>query len=238
MDITISNRQIVEELKGGNPIGCTHLVAIYQNRLFDHLVGTFHIPRVNAEELVDDVLLAVVRQIGMFSFRSGDLDFARWVFTICRNTVRDYFRHAMRTDLLYERYDESDAGEFQDPVWTEIARHSVREFLNDQENSEERAAEVARPLEIITMVLQSMESWERVLLRCRALNIPYEEIAHYVEKPAKQLKIYHLRVRRKFMKLVEQECRKAGIGLPHRDGAGIGIPDRPGVKIRETVLDS
>jgi len=49
-----------------------------------------------------------------------------------------------------------------------------------------------------------METWERVLLRCRALDVPYEEIARYTGKTAKQLKVYHARVKKRFMKLLAQ----------------------------------
>ncbi len=217
MEKNISNKQIVEELKGGNPLGCKHLVMVYQNKLFDHLVRTFHLPREDAEEIVDDVLLAVVERIEMFSFRSSDLDFARWVFTILRNHVRDFLRREERTDIIFESYDESGLDDESNRITDEVVRAVVNDFLQSErgetENGEVRQN---RPLEIVTSVLQSMESWERVLLRCRALNIPYEEIAHYVEKPANQLKTYHFRVRQKFMKLVETKCIDEGIIIPKK----------------------
>ena len=53
-------------------------------------------------------------------------------------------------------------------------------------------------------MLEVMESWERVLLRCRALDVPYEEIARYTGKTPAQLKVYHSRVKQKFVRLLAE----------------------------------
>jgi hypothetical protein len=46
--------------------------------------------------------------------------------------------------------------------------------------------------------------WEQVLLRCRALEIPYEEIATYTGKTARVLKVYHARVQKKLRREIEK----------------------------------
>jgi hypothetical protein len=79
-----------------------------------------------------------------------------------------------------------------------------------QESLAEQPAAGADPnstrgkLKVISEVLDVMESWERVLLRCRALDVPYEEIAQYTGKTPAQLKVYHARVKQKFVKLLAE----------------------------------
>ena len=185
MSQQISNRQIVDELKAGDRSGCVHLMQAYQHRLFEHLVHTFHIPREDAEELVSDVLLTVVRRISLFSFRNSDEDFARWVFTVLRNHVRDFLKKQARQGVKMEAFSEEECGD-GDGIFTavrEITQIVVRDFMENESgedggNGENEAGKTEnRPLQLVVETLKSMETWERVLLRCRALDIPYEEIA-------------------------------------------------------------
>ncbi len=194
MSQTISNRQIVDELKRGDHAGCSHLMQEYQQRLFAFLLHTFDLSREDAEEIVSDVLLLAVQRIDIFSFRKSDADFSRWIFTILRNKVRDFWRSRKRNWM--ELVPAGDLqGEESRSIDEEIARAVVRDFLEGEERDGEEAP---RPVELVADTLQSMETWERVLLRCRALDVPYEDISHYVEKPAKYLKVYHARVKQKF----------------------------------------
>jgi RNA polymerase sigma factor (sigma-70 family) len=210
-----SNRQIVEELKAGDRSGCSHLLQMYQHRLFEHLIVTFAIPREDAEELVSDALLNVVQHISLFSFRHSDEDFARWVYTILRNRVRDFLRHQSQRSLTQEIFSEDTReGNENARIAREIAGIVTQDFI---EGEKEDGNEKNRPLQIVVDTLQSMETWERVLLRCRAIGIPYEEISPYVDKPAKQLRIYHMRIKKRFLKKLREEFEKNSIPFIHEN---------------------
>lgn len=183
---------------------------MYQHRLFSYLIEAFRITREDAEELVSDVLLSVVQRISLFAFRNSDDDFTRWIFTILRNRVRDFLRQQCRQRMVMEEYSEGDGGDDAGPAGREIADIVIRDFMDGDEYGRETES---RPLQLVVETLQSMETWERVLLRCRALEIPYEEIAPYVDKPAKQLKIYHLRVKRRFLQKLREEFEKHHIPI-------------------------
>jgi RNA polymerase sigma factor (sigma-70 family) len=203
----IPYKQVVQELKDGNPLGCRHLVEVLQEKLISEAVGVFDLEMEDAEELVDDVLMTVVERIGDFEFKRGDTDFHVWVVTIFRNRVRDFIRHLARTEGLIERFEENDAvddiySSGEKAVVAEIVRR-YQDSLRDDPLLEGGAA--GEKLRIVAETLEKMESWERVLLRCRALDVPYEEIATYTGKPAKQLKVYHARVKKKFVKLLAEE---------------------------------
>jgi len=201
----IPNKQVVQQLKEGNPIGCQHLVGLYQEKLVGECVTVFDLVLEDAEELVSDVLLTVVQKINDFEFKRGDGDFHLWVMTIFRNRVRDLVRHHAITDGLVERFEEGDPDDGQystseRAVVSEIVRR-YQDSLRDETSDD---GPKSGKLQIIAEALEKMESWERVLLRCRALDVPYEDIATYTGKPAKQLKVYHARVKKKFVKMVTE----------------------------------
>ncbi|MEK6754646.1 MAG: sigma-70 family RNA polymerase sigma factor [Bacteroidota bacterium] len=209
-----SNQQIVRELKEGDRLGCRHLVDLYQERLLGEATRVFRVPRLDAEELVSDVLLAVINKINTFEFKRSDGDFHYWLMTIFRNRVRDFMRHRAQTDGLWENFDEAalEDDETYSATEREVVRSILRNYeesLGSPEENEGSAKSSARgALEVIAEVLDQLETWERVLLRCRALEIPYEDIARYTGKTAKQLKVYHARVKKKFLNLLGRQTPK------------------------------
>jgi RNA polymerase sigma factor (sigma-70 family) len=217
-----SNRDLVEQLKSGDRHGCTLLVQAYQNRLISEALNVFHLDRMDAEELVSDVLLTVVQKIDGFQFTRSDGDFHYWVMTIFRNRMRDFIRHQALTEGMMQRFEEAalEDDDAYSSTEKEVATTILRQYqesLKTIDESEEislhekagggshsSARTYPGKLQIIAETLESMETWERVLLRCRALDVPYEDIAHYTGKPAKILKVYHARVKTKFIKLLSQ----------------------------------
>lgn len=203
------NKQIVQELKNGKPSGCRLLVDLYQERLVGDAVGVFDIIQEDAEELVSDVLLTVVERIQSFTFKRGEGDFHAWVMTIFRNRMRDFVRHQALTGGLVEQFqelggddDEEEYSGTEREVITEVVRRYQDSLREDDATSE--VTNAGEKLRVVGETLERMESWERVLLRCRALDVPYEEIADYTGKPVKQLKVYHARVRKKFVKMLAE----------------------------------
>ena len=201
----IPNKQLVQELKEGKPIGCRHLIDQYQERLVGESVNVFDLLSEDAEELVSDVLLTVVQKVQDFEFKRGDGDFHLWVMTIFRNRVRDFARHVARTGLLTQQFDESNMeGETVSPEERAVVAEIVRQYQDSlRDESADRGAG-ADKLRIVAETLEKMESWERVLLRCRALDVPYEDISSYTGKPVKQLKVYHVRVKKKFTRMLTE----------------------------------
>lgn len=197
-------REIVADLQHGRRAGVVRLMACYQQRLLAEAVQVFHVPRADAEEIVDDVLLSVVQQIAQFQFRRGDGDFHVWVIAVFRNRVRDFARRRAMLGEPPLPFDEADLLE-EEGASTEGARGVVQEILRSYADEAVRggAEEESAVLGIVREVLEGMESWERVLLRCRALGVPYEEIAGYTGKRADTLRVYHERTRRKFAAMVQ-----------------------------------
>lgn len=204
---SFSNRTIVRDLKNGERMGCTRLVDAYQARLVDEAVQVFHVEREDAEELVSDVLLAIVKNIHSFEFKRGDGDFHGWVVTVFRNKMRDFIRHRALTDGVMMRFDESSfyKEESSSPLERQITDVIIRQYQNAVQHSEGEGDNVlAAKLLTIGDALERLEAWERVLLRCRALDVPYEDIAQYTGKSVSQLKVYHARVKKRFVHILSE----------------------------------
>jgi RNA polymerase sigma factor (sigma-70 family) len=206
----VSNREIVELLKSGDRLGCRHLVDLYQEKLLGEAVHVFHLPAAEADELVSDVLLAVIDGIGEFAFRRSDGDFHLWVMTIFRNKVRDFVRQEARQGGLLETFDEAALEDEDSYTSTEkevvasIVRSYAESISETSEDDPEGETGSVGKAQVIVETLERMETWERVLLRCRALDVPYEDISKYTNKPVKLLKVYHGRVRQKFVRLLAE----------------------------------
>jgi RNA polymerase sigma factor (sigma-70 family) len=184
------------------------LVEHYQGRLIAEAVGVFDLVQEDAEEIVSDVLMTVVEKIHDFTFKRGDADFHVWVMAIFKNRVRDHVRHRALVEGLEQHFEESslDDEEGYTKAEFEVVREIVRQYQDSlaAERPESSRDGKAAVLHEIADVLDSMESWERVLLRCRALDVPYEDISVYTDKPVRQLKVYHARVKKKFVRLLLQ----------------------------------
>jgi hypothetical protein len=82
---------------------------------------------------------------------------------------------------------------------------SILRGLKGQGQEPERLSCEHRAISQLKEILETMPVWEQVLLRCRALEIPYEEISTYTGKPAPILKVYHARVQKKLRKKIEKQ---------------------------------
>jgi len=207
--------QLVEELKAGERRGCTHLVDAFQGRLMWEAEHVFRLVHEDAEELVSDVLLLVVQKIHCFRFRRDEKDFHFWVMAIFRNKLKDLVRHKALTKGLLEYFDEQRFSDSEETPGAEreVVAAIVKEYEDSIRRNDGGGHESGNhaALERVADVLESMEPWERVLLRCRALDIPYREIAGYTLKSEGQLKVYHARVTKKFIRLYSDHLQaKAG----------------------------
>ncbi len=201
----VSNRQIVRELKEGTRIGYKHLTEIYRTRLLHEAVNAYRIDCADAEEIVNDVLLLVSSRIVGFEFKNSDSDFRSWVLTILRNRVRDHLRRSSAS--RYEKTSLDDAIVRDDSFSLHHdngATVSILRGLQGQSQEGDESVGQHRNISQLTEILEAMPVWEQVLLRCRALEIPYEEIAIYTGKSAAVLKVYHARVQKKLRREIER----------------------------------
>lgn len=189
----ISNRQLVDELRSGHRLGEIHLVEMYRRHLIAECVRSFRLDPMDAEEIVDDVFVLVIRKIRLFSFKRSESDFHYWLMAIFRNKVRDFVRRGAVAGPDGPEYFLSSEVLAEGP-------ESIRAAIGQYEGSGRmRESEVST---VVATLLNELEPWERVLLHCRALDMPYSDIATYTGKTVDQLKVYHARVQAKFKRML------------------------------------
>ncbi|MDH4069386.1 MAG: sigma-70 family RNA polymerase sigma factor [Ignavibacteria bacterium] len=199
----VSNRDIVRELREGSRRGYQDLAEAYQSRLIHEATGVYRLGKPDAEEIVNDVLMTVADRVDRFSFRESDDDFRSWVLTIFRNRIRDYLRKRSISEHL-----RNPIGEANQPSDMTLLRELEKESVISHMRGGKETRKAPDPEESLAMqqfweVFETLKPWEQTLLRCRAMEIPYEEIAQYTGKRSSLLKVYHARVRKKLKQRLE-----------------------------------
>lgn len=73
-----------------DPAAFNRLYTLYLRRVYGYVAARIE-NRQDAEDVVSEVFLKVVRNLDQFRRQHG-LSFAAWIFTIARHTVSDYYR--------------------------------------------------------------------------------------------------------------------------------------------------
>lgn len=82
-------RALLDQL-GSDPDAFNRLYALYLRRVYGYVAARIE-NHQDAEDVVSDVFLRVVRNLDQFRRQHG-LSFAAWIFTIARHAVSDYYR--------------------------------------------------------------------------------------------------------------------------------------------------
>lgn len=183
----------------------------YGRKLYHYAIQSWKLGEDDAWELVYKSLFKTVEKINAYIFNS-EKDFSSFLFTIFCNLLRRHYRDTRNRaeSLSLENFSESlfDESRINPSLHTErkvqdsIVERSVDEFRDDKtENPLMQSLEDA---------LGKMEDWERVLLLLRSQNMPYNEIASYLNKPAEQLKVYYHRCRKKLEDMMNGGKTKTG----------------------------
>jgi len=198
-----TNREIVEDLRKGTERGYRRFSNEYRKRLIHEAVSSYNVSRDDAEELANDVLMVVAAEIDRFRFRDSDNNFRSWVLTIFRNRIRDHMRKCSTIAHLRDRLNDSNTPADRSLMLSldnEVVVSSSRGATRPAEPDSDKTS--GSRLDQLSEALESLAPWEQVLLRCRAMGIPYEDIAKYTGKKATILKVYHRRVCEKLRRRV------------------------------------
>jgi|ERR1051326_4086316 RNA polymerase sigma-70 factor (ECF subfamily) len=170
--------ELVKEIKAKGPDGVALLYERYGKKLYAYAVSRWKVSEDEAWELVYKTLYKVMSVIDKYEFED-ESKLSGLLFKIFINYLRNHYRDTKNkridTTMLTEQHEKMD--------------------FERQENKDEPLKK--NPvMECLQKVLNALEGWQRIVLLMRAQDHPYEEIAPYVDKPAKQLKVYHLRLKK------------------------------------------
>jgi DNA-directed RNA polymerase specialized sigma24 family protein len=147
----------------------------YGKRLYGYAIRQWKLEEDEAWEMVYQTIYKTIEVIDRYTFEN-EKKFAGFVFTMFCNNLRNLYHKKKQT-------------------------HAYTVELNDAHGSlplEEEQPVVPDSLHMICLQqgLAGMEDWKRIVLLMRAQDHSYEEIAAYVKRPAEQLKVYFMRLKK------------------------------------------
>jgi DNA-directed RNA polymerase specialized sigma24 family protein len=124
--------------------------------------------------------------------------------------VRDRysFEHEQqRSAFIFRTYINFLRNHFRDD--RSFEKRNLEVELQDFESPrEESLANLDPRLKMLQTLLDAMEDWERILLLMRGQGIPYSQIASFVNRPEKQLKVYYGRLKNKLLRDMNENLKK------------------------------
>lgn len=155
----------------------------YGKKLFAYATAYWNVTEDEAWNLIYKTLYKVLDSHSKYEFASEE-KFASFIFKIFINYLRNHYRDTKAKKMFaFQAMDDVDLSSKQETEPFEISNIKLTQ-LNE--------------------VLDSMESWERMLLLMRSEGRPYSEIASYVEKPESQLKVYYQRLKDRLTKKLNE----------------------------------
>lgn len=168
---------ILKEKKGkSDSYGMECFYLRYGKQLFAYAVKNWKTDEDTAWDLIYKTFEKISKTIDRYSFTSEE-KFASFTTMSFLNNLRNHYRDSKKQiDIVHEE------------------DYKLHPVYQDDEDAEE--VESAK-MKILKEELAKLQDWERMLLLLKAQQMPYSEIAKYVDKPENQLKVYYARLKKK-----------------------------------------
>ncbi len=158
--------------------GISLLYERYGKRLYSYAVFNWKLSEDESWEIVYKTLYKIIETSSRYEFES-EKKFGSFVLKVFVNYLRQYYRDTKKTKEYLEVTSIEET--FLPPGALESKDES-------KENNSEKMV-------LLKQELEQLEDWERILLLLRSQDMPYSEIAKYVDKPEDQLKVYYQRLK-------------------------------------------
>ena len=147
----------------------------YGKQLLAYSLKNWQTDEDTAWELIYKTYEKISKQIDKYSFKNEE-KFASFVLVSFLNNLRNHYRDIKKQIEIVPEENIKLHPAFSD---------------DDQEQTE------SAKLLLLKEELAKLEDWERMLLLLKAQQMPYSEIAKYIDKPENQLKVYYARLKKK-----------------------------------------
>lgn len=172
-------------LRSNRELGLKHLFERYSKKLLKYAIYKWQLEEDLAWDLIYKCIYKTADVIHQYEFPT-EQKFASFLFKIFMNAIRDQLKNkrSFNNTIVPLRADDASI-------------HSHIPEPSDQ--PKEHTAMI-----ILQQELDALEDWQRILVLMRSQEIPYSEIAKYVDKPEDQLKTYYARLKKMLMEKINK----------------------------------
>ncbi|HEU4718772.1 MAG TPA: sigma-70 family RNA polymerase sigma factor [Bacteroidia bacterium] len=157
----------------------------YGKKLFAYAVHSWKTTEDESWELVYKTLYRVMETAGKYSFDS-EKNFSSFVFKVFVNFLRQHYRDVKRKNEHLGFVEMNDS------------------VLQQNSAPEKEDAPETENMARLKTELEKLEDWERMLLLLRSQDMPYADIAKYVDRPEEHLKVYYQRLKASLAKKLNE----------------------------------
>jgi RNA polymerase sigma factor (sigma-70 family) len=181
-------------LKHNKEKGIQLLFELYSKKLLIYASRTWNMEEDAAWDLIYKTIYKTAEVIGQYEFQN-EQKFASFIFKIFINQIRDYLRQSKTAAHGIEEVELSDY------------------IINNYRNETSEKAKPSHLMSVLEIELNKLEDWQRMLLLLRSQDMAYSDIAKYVDKPEKQLKVYYARLKLKIAESMQKIVNKKNVNV-------------------------
>lgn len=176
-------------LKHNKEKGIQLLFELYSKKLLVYASRTWSMEEDAAWDLIYKTIYKTAAVIEHYEFQN-EQKFASFIFKIFINQIRDHLRQSKTAARGVQEVELSDY------------------IINNYRNDANEKPACSRLLNTLERELNKLQDWQRILLLLRSQDMPYSDIAKYVDKPEKQLKVYYARLKQQITESMQKTANK------------------------------
>ena len=155
----------------------------YAKKLLAYTLKNYTISKDDAWTVVYKSIYKLAEKKDSYNFEN-EQKLRSFLFTTHINFLKNFFRDNKSFESKHREIELAD----------EHAVSSETTGVVENEN-----------LKILQNELDKLEDWQRILLLMRTQDVPYNEIAKFVNKPENQLKVYYARLKKQIHESVNHQ---------------------------------
>lgn len=179
--------ELLKEIRKKDKNAVTVLYNRYGKKLYGYAVSKWKLSEDDAWELVYKTLYKIIEVVDNYKY-TDENKFAGFIFTVFTNYLRNHYQKAKK-----DQHETVELTGKNEPVFVEEPNDKPINNIHMNYLQEE---------------LQQLEDWKKILLLMRAQDFSYEDIAKYVNKPAEQLKVYYMRLKKQLTDNINERINK------------------------------
>ena len=168
-----------------NKEGIALLYERYGKKLYGYAVRNWKLDEDEAWNLIYKTLYKILDTTAGYKFES-ESKYSSFFFKVFINNLRQHYRDTKRVKEKLEIVAGDTA-------------------LHGEAIAEELPEDNSVKMNMLKEELEKLEDWERMLLLMRSQDMPYSEIAKFVNKPEEHLKVYYSRLKTALTKRINEK---------------------------------